>query len=775
MTSDLRPSLGKLEDLLSQPSLDLEALRRLAPAGDLHLLFAIEMATLLRRGPAAGPPAPVRLLAAAQQAAGAGILPLAALGALRQTAGQAESTLLESRAWSPERPPWWAPLPHPVPPEEVWLRLDRPAESPASPPSRRRLAETFGGEDAPRWLVLPALLDPSLVTALAAELAAAHADGRLPLEREGVGAAGRRSASRWDSVAYLDGREPVLLAAAPTAAAVIQWLLARLGERLADALPGKRLLAPQTAMLARYPAPSGGYHPHLDNPGGRQNDGGGAHDNGRAQDNGRALTLVLYLNPPGEEPAGGELALWAPGTEVSRPPAAVLPPRGGSAALFDSRAVPHQVRPLREGPPRWALTLWLNDGGLAPLPPPALPAPSLTDLLLPIHDPPLPAGVVLFHELDGERPGGEIVVREKRPARSAKGRPRLGLVTTVYRGGPLLDAWCEHHLSLGVAHLVVIFDHPEEPEEAAHAARLARRHPPARLTVWAGPEAAARWRKLPRNRYTEGLLASARAGGAAWAVAARQALHASAALAAARAGELGGTPLDWLLHLDADEVLHLEGDGRGGGSLAAHFAAAAAAGLKLLRYVNHELLLPARPGSPPRFKLNPRLAAARLGPVGWSKLVTYLSMGQSDPRPYFHGYHNGKSAVAVSAGAMAGGVHGWFLGTPETGRRSRFLAGPSVLHFRFADPAAFRRKYLAMAAAEAAAGGDRPFAPSPAEAAAVALVRSLAETGASPEAVERRLDELYREMTCFSPGDVELLEEAGLVLTPDLGRGFWAD
>ena len=62
---------------------------------------------------------------------------------------------------------------------------------------------------------------------------------------------------------------------------------------------------------------------------------------------------------------------------------------------------------------------------------------------------------------------------------------------------------------------------------------------------------------------------------------------------------------DWLLHLDADELFCMEGAGRGGESLRDHYAVATAAGLHMIRYLNHELLLPHEPGSAPRFRLKP--------------------------------------------------------------------------------------------------------------------------------------------------------------------------
>ncbi len=718
----------------------------LADPARLDVLFRLLLSKLVRAGPGGSPLTPEGLLGAARRAGEAGALPLATAADLRRRLERLAARLVDAGAWDPDRPPWWQPLGAPSPAESLCRRLRDRWD--ALPPAER-LATAFAGPAAPRWLRLPEVLDAELTAELHRELEAAAAS--LALERAGVGAGERITARRSDSVRYLTGLEGELLASAPAVAALVQGCLDGLGPRLAAALPGRPAFPPGRAMLARYPAPSGGYRPHLDNP-------GGAHDNGRA------LTLVLYLNPPEAACAGGEIALWAPGTRVGDGPAAVLGATGGSAVLFDARAVAHRVRPLGAGPARWALTLWLND---APRRPAALPVPepTLTDALLPIAAPPLPQGTVLFHELDAP-PAGEVVVR----AAGAE-RPRVGIVCTVYRGGERLDAWCAHHVGLGVDHLVLVFDHLEEPAEAADAERLAARWGE-RLTVWPGSTLAERWAAIPAERLPARGRAElerfARAGSSSYAVAARQTLNAGVALEAARTGELGGEPLDWLLHLDADELLYPEGDGRGGATLERHFSAAAAAGLGQLRYLNHELLQPHRPGSPPRFKINPRLAAARLGAGGFAQLKRYLRMAQTDPRPYFTGYFNGKSAVAVAQAAGAAGVPGWRL-APASTAGARCLAGPSVLHFHFDSPAAFRRKYSAAADAELPPGLAL-FEPSPVEVATLERIRALRRSGADEATFERELDALHARLTAFNDADVELLKEAGLIFEPEPDR-----
>ncbi|MCP3958543.1 MAG: 2OG-Fe(II) oxygenase [bacterium] len=744
-TTHIRADLDALERILTADGNPLPALRRLAAPDRLELLFHVELCAAVRSGPGVNVP-PGRLLTVAGQAAASGALPLAAPSTLRRLLLRLETRLRDAGAWNAE-PLWWSPLAPPAPGEELWESLLRFEDA---LPSRDR----FAAASSERWLSIPDLLDPAFTATLHPALEQAHRDGTLDLERAGVGADGRVSASRSDFVTYLSGVEaglPLPLAG------LAQWCLRRLGRTLASTLPGKPVFPPQQAMLARYPAPSGGYHPHLDNPGG-------------ADDNGRTLTLVVYLNGPDEECTGGEIALWRPGNSTAEPATAMLPARGGSAVLFDARAVAHQVQPLAAGPARWALILWFSDAPQSP-PAPPLPELSLTDVLLPVDEPPLPEDTVLFHEVDQHGPVGEIVVRTVTPE-----RPRVGIVSTVYGRGAVpegdlrLDDWCEHHLALGVDHLVLIFDHLGEPEEAATAERLTGRYPPDRLTVWAGAELAEKhWSVLPASQRAE-LEPIARGGSSSHAVAARQTLNAGVALAAAKGDDLGGAPLDWLLHLDADELFHPQGDGRGGASLRRHFTAASDAGLRRLRYLNHELL-PRCPGAMPRFKLNPRLAAARLGPVGWSKMVAYLEMAQTDPRPYFTGYFNGKSAVAVDAGRCAAGVHGWSV-EPDDPAADRTLAGPCVLHFHLASARAFRAKYLAKAGAEPPAG-PLPFDPSPVEVATLDEIRSLRRDGVEEEDIGERLLELHRRMTSFDEDELELLAEAGLVLSPDLGGIGW--
>lgn len=764
---DPRRVLTRIEELCAEPRRGaVDSLAELASPGALEDLFGLHLGRLVRQGPGRGDAAdgPARLLALAAEAASRGVLPAAAPGRLRRRLSDLAQRLVEDGLWAPDVPPWWHPLP-------AAGALEQTAEAAARALRLPRPTVTRGAfdPDGRRWLALSDLLAPDWVATIHRQLEGAHGAGALDLEREGVGASGRRSVRRTDVVTYLTGRERAHLEAIPTLAVTVQELLSGLSRWLAESLPGARLAPPQTAMLARYEAPSRGFDPHLDNP------GLGFPDEPE-RDNGRTLTLVTYLSAPDAPPRGGEIALWGardgatPGASDDEP-VGVFPPRGGSAVLFDSRRVPHQVRPVAEGPARWALTVWITDR--AGVPEMRLPVPAVTptEALVTVPDPPLPAGRVLFHELDGDDPAGRLVSRR---LPEAPPPARAAVVATVYREGERLTAWCRHHLELGFERLFVCFDHLEEPAEETTAARLRERFGD-RVAVLDGRQVARRWRDLPEVARRVGehdLTALAGRGGAAWAVAARQALNASVVL-----GDARGQGLRWLLHLDGDERFRLEGPGRGGATLAEHFAAADAgdaAGLLQLRYLNHELLVP-RAGTDPlaelRFKVNPRLAAARLGSRGWQGVARALGLG--DDRPWFNGYLNGKSAVRVDAAVAAAGCHGWRL-TDEVldelrrhgATGGRLLAGPSVLHFHFAAPESFRAKYRAMGAVPECAEGERPFEPAPTEEAAVALVRRLVGEGVPDDEIDRALDDLHLRMTTFSDAEIELLDEVGLVLRP---------
>ncbi len=667
------------------------------------------------------------------------MVPAALPGQVRETLEGCARSLREAGAWSEEAGLWWEPLPEAGAMERRWGELEKGA-----------FALPGGGEEG--VAAREGAVGGDLLERIYGELEGDP--GALGLEAEGVGAAGRRSRHRSDEVRYLSGFEPELLAERPWLALFIQHCLTRVAPELAGhpalagRLGGMPPAAPQTAMLARYEGPSAGYSRHLDNPGGED-------------DNGRALSLVIYLNPPRHRPAGGELELWPPGSPPDGPPRVPVAPCGGNAVLADARRVPHRVRRLEEGPARWTLVLWFRDDVPSTSHPP-LRSPTPAELLANVEAPPLPADSLLLREIAGpsEAPRPALTVLSRGGA-----AVRSGIVTTTYGAGPGLERWCRHHLEEGIDHLLLVLDRPDEPDERKLADRLRKTLPADRLTLWEGPrEAAARWPGL--KMADDDLRGAAASTGASrdgsTAVAARQTLHASAALEAASSDELGGAPLDWLVHLDDDELLVSRGPGRGGSSLAGHFAALGRSDLAVARYLVHELLHPWDGAAAPRFKLNPTLATLRLGTAGWARLQADLGEG-----PYFIAHTNGKAAARVSATTAAAGVHGWRVADAASPSRTALLDGPLLLHLPVASASAFHQKLARRTSGNRARQGDRLFPPSRAEEEAI---RRLA--GKDTDQQEQVLDDLYRDLALFSEAEIQILEAADLLLTPNLPHGL---
>merc|ERR1712224_11243 len=99
-----------------------------------------------------------------------------------------------------------------------------------------------------------------------------------------------------------------------------------------------QLRAPQTAMLACYPA-GAFYRRHLDSYAGK--------------DNARKVTVLLYCNPDWEESDGGYLRAWVCGKPCRYAPIA------GRMIIFMSQEIWHEV--LEAQKDRYALTYWILD------------------------------------------------------------------------------------------------------------------------------------------------------------------------------------------------------------------------------------------------------------------------------------------------------------------------------------------------------------------------------------------------------------------------------
>ena len=670
--AEVRPAIGSRDDLERPGALraavaeltalavagveaPVDRLRAIGSPEALDVLFRVALGRLLRRGPAgAGKREPGALARPrgggrrrrrdsdrdAGRLAGLSRVPgRCAAGERCLGAGGAALVVAASRSESARR------------------AVGEPGADAAGRPGRRAPAPRCGRPRRPRRRAGAGSGLARVAAGPAAGVAGAHRLRPPPRKRRAVSPCGsgrgrgdRRSSRRSDEVRYLTGLEQDLLARAPALAVLVQHLLDRVEERLRRVLPGRELHAPQTAMLARYAAPTSGFAPHLDNPGG-------------ADDNGRAFTLVLYLNAPERPCRGGELSLWPAGAPAGEPPAVVLPPAGGSAVLFDARTVPHAVGPLEPGPDRWTLVLWWSARPRRPPRPLVpVPAPSAAEALLAVEDPPVVPGAVLFRRLD--RAGADTVeVHRPAPAR----RPRVGVVATVGGG-------------VGGRRLVPAPSRARRGSPAPGAGR--RRGGRGGRRVRTAPPGSGR-RPVDRLVGRRGATPALRLG-------AVRGLRGAGRRRRARGGDLGRRrPPGPERDRGAAGCREPRGDplGRRRPRLARRPGRRRASSWKApaggacgswstspppkprdgaRSATSTTSSLPWRPGEPARFKRNPALASARLGAVGWGRLARHLGMEQADPRPYFRAYWNGKGAVAVSPDARAAGVHGWHVpGGPE--------------------------------------------------------------------------------------------------------------
>lgn len=706
------------------------------PGGAVDLAHAARLCLqwLLRRGPqeAHARAAVATLLRRTAAAVSKGWVPCWLPWRLRQDLRDLAAACRAAKYHHPHQPLWWEPLPYSDGQPDWWQHTDRVLTT--------SWQAALARDGAEPWYHLPQLLPTEPWRFLGEQLEQRYRHDLMALQPAGVGSQGTLTTVRSDAVLYLDGTEAWLWRHLPALGALITWSRARLPILLTDMLASPqqplRLVAPQRAMLARYPAPSSGYARHLDNPGG-------------STDNGRAWTLVMYLGQPTVN-RGGEIVLYDMDGDQPRLERA---PADRDAVLFNARQVPHRVNPIATGPARWALSIWFTDHQQASNPFVDMVLPRLTaeQVTAAWDQPQPPPDRLLLHQLTEQDTRVQVV--------APKGNGRLGIVNTVYAAGDWLAAWCDYHLQHKVSHLVLVFDRADLPQEADTMARLSQRFKDQPVTLWSAEQARAYWQQLPETAFVRQLRPLAALGTRTSAICARQSLNAGAVLHALRQGQL--PPVDWLAHLDADEYLHFGGSGRGGAHAQEHVAALAASGWHQVRYLNHELLLRETPG-PVRFKCHPRIAQRKLGSAGWQALKHSLGFGGDSPvaqRHYFAGYLNGKGAVAVSAGRM-GAVHGWI---DSHGEAPIWLDGPHILHAHNPSAAAFnakmRRRY--------SSGDDH------------ALDEALFHPGALDREAKAQLlanpdtdlTQLYRQRTVFDQATCNMLADAGLLITPPTAVG----
>jgi glycosyl transferase family 2 len=243
---------------------------------------------------------------------------------------------------------------------------------------------------------------------------------------------------------------------------------------------------------------------------------------------------------------------------------------------------------------------------------------------------------------------------------------RVAIVSTVRNPGPSIRSFVRYHLASGVERIFLFFDDPADPwvEQLPDDDRVS--------ILLCDEELRACWADWPEMRRfvdTE--------------VMARQSLNAELALQLARSDGF-----DWLLHLDADELLDV-----GDAPIGEHLARFAAAGVEQVTFSNCEVVPETDEvedlfAEMTLFKRNRRmLPDGVLGP-GHRALMARIPQL---PAELFFYYNNGKSAVRVAPGVRPAGPHHFALA--DGSNRAEITNTPRILHYMNAGFENFWRRY----------------------------------------------------------------------------------
>lgn len=234
--------------------------------------------------------------------------------------------------------------------------------------------------------------------------------------------------------------------------------------------------------------------------------------------------------------------------------------------------------------------------------------------------------------------------RESR-AQSVPSGGRAAIVTTVKDFAALAESWCAYHLAVGFAHLYIYFDDADELKSVD----LGSRFPADQVTcIPHDAQLRAAWAHLPK--------AAAILPYAASEVQTRQKLNACHAMAQAVKRQL-----DWLLHIDADELF----DPGLAGSATTHFANLSQRGVSTFCYMNFEAVPESHAIRDPFRDVT--LFKRSLEIVEHTpEAVEAVGMWQHRVADsFFYYYDNGKAAARVHPASAPLSVHEWLPGSAD--------------------------------------------------------------------------------------------------------------
>jgi hypothetical protein len=224
---------------------------------------------------------------------------------------------------------------------------------------------------------------------------------------------------------------------------------------------------------------------------------------------------------------------------------------------------------------------------------------------------------------------------------------QIALVSTFAAALTVLPTWVARHRALGVTRFYLFVDNPKE-QAACEALALEG------VTWFARDEAlVAEWRQLPAWDYHQQFIHQ---------VYARQCVNVDFAIRLARA-----EGMDWLIHLDLDECLHLAPPWT---NLADYFGSKTL--FDMVRFTNHE-------GVPEHWHVGNYLEDVTLFKKNFTRLdPAQQRMAQAlFGERYFLAYYNGKGAMSLHGSCQqSAGVHEF-----QPAGQVHFEHEVSVLHY----------------------------------------------------------------------------------------------
>ncbi|MFS8856333.1 glycosyltransferase family 2 protein [Synechococcus sp. H55.5] len=226
---------------------------------------------------------------------------------------------------------------------------------------------------------------------------------------------------------------------------------------------------------------------------------------------------------------------------------------------------------------------------------------------------------------------------------------KVCIVTTVRDPGVCLESFIRYHLAIGIAHIYIFFDDPEDP-----AAQIALRF--SDVTAIPNDEA------LQVQQALGNILYAKYGPHVSYEVMARQILNVETAIQIAL--EQG---MDWIIHIDGDELFYL------GEALTLDWFDQLGSDILQVRFLNYE-------AAPEKFEIEDyfrevtlfKQNPAVLDPNFYTKFERISGKIQ-----YFLAYQNGKSAARVYPSILPNSVHSFDI--PE--EHTLVTSSPTVLHY----------------------------------------------------------------------------------------------